>query len=141
MIRTTHPITPTQLTPTTFTAWLQGHIDPPSESLNIPDLARLFNHTTNSYKYLFFLFLLDILRRYPCQPTSPIAFFDLIVEMLANAWFPHSYTPSPTPPYPPPSGASRSNPTSTWPTPTTCSTWNTCATPTTKPCPPDHPGR
>jgi hypothetical protein len=137
-ILTTYPITPTQLTtalqiPTaTFTAWLQGHIDPPadrlaalistlhrlnpqaakdviqlyledanppifsptplppSEFLNIAALARLFNHTTNSYKYLFFLSLLDILRRQPCQPTSPIAFFELIVEMLANAWFPHS---------------------------------------------------
>ena len=64
---------------------------PPSDSLNIPALARLFNDTTNSYKYLFFLSLLDILRRHHFQPTSPIAFFDLIVEMLANAWFPHSY--------------------------------------------------
>ncbi|MFM7326276.1 MAG: hypothetical protein ACKO4L_15390, partial [Nodosilinea sp.] len=63
---------------------------PPSESLNIPALARLFNDTTNAYKYLFFLSLLDILRRHPCQPTSPIAFSDLIVEMLAHAWFPHS---------------------------------------------------
>jgi hypothetical protein len=62
---------------------------PPSPSLNIAALARLFNDTTNSYKYLFFLSLLDILRRHPCQPTSPITFFDLIVEMLANAWFPH----------------------------------------------------
>ncbi|MFM7471750.1 MAG: hypothetical protein ACKO5P_09610, partial [Nodosilinea sp.] len=26
---------------------------PPSDSLNIPALARLFNDTTNSYKYLF----------------------------------------------------------------------------------------
>ncbi len=52
--------------------------------------------TTNSYKYLFCLSLLDILRRHHFQPTSPIPFFDLIVEMLANAWFPHSYTPSPT---------------------------------------------
>ncbi|MFM7326004.1 MAG: hypothetical protein ACKO4L_13980, partial [Nodosilinea sp.] len=132
-ILTTYPITPTQLTTATFTAWLQGHLDPPadrlaalistlhqlnpqaaedviqlyleeanppsfsptplppSDSLNIPALARLFNDTTNAYKYLFFLSLLDILRRHHFQPTSPIAFFDLIVEMLANAWFPHSY--------------------------------------------------
>jgi hypothetical protein len=129
-ILTTYPITPTQLTTATFTAWLQGHLDPlsdrlaalistlhqlnpqapedviqlyledapspifsptslpPSQSLNISALARLFNDTTNSYKYLFFLSLLDI--RHPCQPTSPIAFSDLIVEMLAHAWFPHS---------------------------------------------------
>ena len=36
-----------------------------------------------------FIPLLNILRRHPFQPTSPIAFSDLIVEMLANAWFPH----------------------------------------------------
>ncbi len=49
------------------------------------------NDTTNAYKYLFFLSLLDILRRHQFQITAPIPFSDLIVEMLANAWFPHSY--------------------------------------------------
>ena len=137
-ILTTYPITPSQLTtalqiPTpTFTAWLQGYIDPPvdrlaalisalhrlnpqaaedfiqryledanspifppslppSQSLNIAALARLFNDTTNSYKYLFFLSLLDILRRHQFQIAAPIPLQDLIIEMLANAWFPHTY--------------------------------------------------
>ncbi|XGB41814.1 MAG: hypothetical protein LVS60_16550 [Nodosilinea sp. LVE1205-7] len=33
----------------------------------------------------------DILRRHQFQITAPIPLQDLIIEMLANAWFPHSY--------------------------------------------------
>lgn len=64
---------------------------PESERVNVSILAQLFNNTTNSYKYLFFLSLLDILKRRNFDVLSPISFTELVVEILANAWFPHTY--------------------------------------------------
>ncbi|QCS48116.1 hypothetical protein FEK30_00925 (plasmid) [Picosynechococcus sp. PCC 11901] len=64
---------------------------PTSERVNVSILAQLFNNTTNSYKYLFFLSLLDILKRRKFDVLSPISFVELVVEILANAWFPHTY--------------------------------------------------
>lgn len=64
---------------------------PNSEQVNVAALARLFDDTTNSYKFLFFLSLLDILKRRHFDVTTPISFQELIVEMLANAWYPHSF--------------------------------------------------
>ena len=64
---------------------------PESKQVNVSILAQLFNKTTNSYKYLFFLSLLDILKRTKFDVLSPISFVELIVEILANAWFPHTY--------------------------------------------------
>lgn len=63
---------------------------PGSSQVNVLALARLFADTTNSYKYLFFLSLLDILRRNHFTIES-VDFETLIVEMLANAWFPHTF--------------------------------------------------
>jgi transcriptional regulator with XRE-family HTH domain len=64
---------------------------PKSKQVNVSILAQLFNKTTNSYKYLFFLSLLDIIKRRKFDVISPISFVDLVVEILANAWFPHNY--------------------------------------------------
>jgi hypothetical protein len=64
---------------------------PNSEQVNVAALARLFGDTTNSYKFLSFLSLLDILKRRHFDVTTPISFQELIVEMLANAWYPHSF--------------------------------------------------
>jgi hypothetical protein len=64
---------------------------PIADDLNISALAGLFDSTTNSYKYLYFLSLLDILKRINFDNSSPISFQDIIVEMLANAWYPHKY--------------------------------------------------
>ncbi|AUC62553.1 hypothetical protein AA637_16025 (plasmid) [Cyanobacterium sp. HL-69] len=63
---------------------------PPSYSLNISVLSQLFNSTTNSYKYLFFSALLDILER-NLFDYQPIHFRELVIEMLANAWYPHVF--------------------------------------------------
>lgn len=63
---------------------------PRSSLVNVSALTRLFSDTTNSYKYLFFLSLLDILRRNHFAIES-VRFETLIVEMLANAWFPHTF--------------------------------------------------
>lgn len=64
---------------------------PASEEVNIAALSRLFADTTTSYKYIFFLSILDILKRRQFDVVQPIAFEDLIIEMLANAWYPHTY--------------------------------------------------
>jgi transcriptional regulator with XRE-family HTH domain len=64
---------------------------PPSNEVNVAALARLFSDTTNSYKYLFFISLLDILQRRQFEVLSSVSFQELIIEMLANAWYPHTY--------------------------------------------------
>ena len=64
---------------------------PESNQVNVAALARFFDDTTNSYKYLFFISLLDILRRRQFDVLSPISFKELGIEMLANAWYPHIY--------------------------------------------------
>ncbi len=70
---------------------ISGQKLPESNHLNISALARLFSDTTNSYKYLFFLSLLDILNRRHFEVLSPISFQEMVVEMLANAWYPHTF--------------------------------------------------
>ena len=64
---------------------------PTSESLDISALSRLFDKTTNSYKYIFLLSLLDIINRRRFSPSQSISFQELIVEMLVNAWYPYSF--------------------------------------------------
>jgi len=64
---------------------------PPSDKVDVSVLSLIFDKTTNSYKYLFFLALLDILKRRRFDILSPISFEEIIVEMLANAWYPHNY--------------------------------------------------
>jgi len=64
---------------------------PASEEVNIAALSRLFTDTTNSYKYIFFISILDILNRRKFDVSQPIFFEELIIEMLANAWYPHTY--------------------------------------------------
>ena len=64
---------------------------PRSQDLDVSALSRLFSDTTTSYKFLFFISLLDILKRRQFDVLSPISFQEIIVEMLANAWYPHTY--------------------------------------------------
>lgn len=64
---------------------------PPSGKVDVSVLSLILDKTTNSYKYLFFLALLDILKRRHFDVLSPISFEEIIVEMLANAWYPHNY--------------------------------------------------
>lgn len=72
-------------------ASLQPQKLPDSDRVDVGSLIRLFEKTTNSYKYLWFLSLLDILNRRKFDILSPISFMELTIEMLANAWYPHSY--------------------------------------------------
>jgi transcriptional regulator with XRE-family HTH domain len=64
---------------------------PQSDRVSVSTLARLFESTTNSYKYLFFLSILDILKRRQFDSSLSISFAELAVETLSNAWFPHIY--------------------------------------------------
>ncbi|MEA5417744.1 HNH endonuclease domain-containing protein [Spirulina sp. CCNP1310] len=65
---------------------------PNSEKVNVAALSQIFSSTTNSYKYLFFLSLLDILKREKFKTFTSITFENIIIEMLANAWYSHSYS-------------------------------------------------
>lgn len=64
---------------------------PEIEGLDVAAFSRLFDKTTTSYKYVFFLSLLDILRKRNFDAGSPISLKELAVEMLVNAWYPHTY--------------------------------------------------
>ncbi|WP_315787386.1 HNH endonuclease domain-containing protein [Fischerella sp. JS2] len=64
---------------------------PKSNKVNVTILSQIFNNITNSYKYLYFLSILDIIKRRNFDTLSPISFREIIVEMLANAWYPHNY--------------------------------------------------
>lgn len=63
---------------------------PHCNNLNIAALSSIFDNTTNSYKYLFFISLLDLIKNKKFS-VKEILFTDIIVEMLANAWYPHEY--------------------------------------------------
>lgn len=64
---------------------------PVSKSLNIAALSGLFYRTTNSYKYLYFLSILDILERRRFSFNAPISLREIFAEMLVLAWYPHYY--------------------------------------------------
>lgn len=65
---------------------LPGH-----EGLNIPALSGLFRTRRNSYKYLFFLALLDSVREADVDVTLEVDLDELAVGMLVVAWYPHTY--------------------------------------------------
>ena len=72
------------------------HQSPPPDlpgdaGLNIPALAGLFRHTTNSYKFVFFLALLELLERHRFDAERPYTYPEITLEMLALAWYPHTY--------------------------------------------------
>jgi hypothetical protein len=62
---------------------------PSADGLDIAALSKILSRTTNSYKFLFFISILDILKERNFQNAGQMSFFDLTVEMLANAWIPH----------------------------------------------------
>jgi HNH endonuclease len=63
---------------------------PSSENLDISTFSRLLDDKTNSYKILFLLSILDILSCRFFKADSSIPLKELAVEMLVNAWYPHS---------------------------------------------------
>jgi HNH endonuclease len=63
---------------------------PISNDLDISIFSRLFENTASSYKFVFFISLLDILKNDLFEVCSPISLKDLAIEMLVVAWYPHS---------------------------------------------------
>ena len=64
---------------------------PNASGLNVDNLSKLFDNTTNSYKYIFFLSLLDILSSRFFDSSKPILLRDILIEMLANSWYPYVF--------------------------------------------------
>ena len=64
---------------------------PHSDQLDIAALSGLFRHTTNSYKYLFFLSLLTLLKDRNFEIDDGILLKDIEIEMLVTAWYPHVF--------------------------------------------------
>ena len=61
---------------------------PNSDQLDIATLSGLFKHTANSYKYLFFISLLTLLKDRHFQVDDGIKLSDIEIEMLITAWYP-----------------------------------------------------
>jgi hypothetical protein len=75
----------------------------PTENMDVPPiepallspqqraaLAALFRNTTNSYKFLLFLTLVDVSRGHDGRSSLTLPLRELLGGMLATAWFPHA---------------------------------------------------
>ncbi len=63
---------------------------PYAKNLPISRLASIFNRRTNSYKYLFFTALLNLMEN-SCFKESVFYVNDIYTEMLTIAWYPHTF--------------------------------------------------
>ncbi len=61
---------------------------PNSASLPIEKLAAVFSNTTNSYKFYWFLALLENLKK---DNSNVIPLEDIIIEMVSTVWYPINY--------------------------------------------------
>ena len=64
---------------------------PDSDRLDIAALSGLFRHTTNSYKYLFFISLLTLIKEKNFAIDKGILLRELESEMLVTAWYPNVF--------------------------------------------------
>ena len=64
---------------------------PDSDRLDIAALSGLFRNTTNSYKYLFFLSLLTLIKERNFSIDKGILLRDIESEMLVTAWYPNVF--------------------------------------------------
>ncbi|QEN03379.1 hypothetical protein EW093_01220 [Thiospirochaeta perfilievii] len=58
-------------------------------NLNISSLSSIFNNTSASYKYIFFLSILNLIHENPNK--REFSYIDIEVEMIYLGWFPHTY--------------------------------------------------
>lgn len=61
---------------------------PESENIDISKLSSVFSDTTNSYKFYWFLAILDSLKE---NGNSIISMNDIALRMIANVWYPLDY--------------------------------------------------
>ena len=64
---------------------------PHSDQLNIAALSNLFTHTTNSYKYLFFMSLMSLMKDRHFQVEDGIQLSNFEIEMAVTAWYPRVF--------------------------------------------------
>jgi hypothetical protein len=64
---------------------------PDSAEVNAATLSRLFDNVTNSYKFLFFLALLESMERSQFRSEEWYATDAIVLDMLVLAWYPHVY--------------------------------------------------
>jgi 5-methylcytosine-specific restriction endonuclease McrA len=64
---------------------------PDSQDVDSNALARAFTDVTTSYKFLYFLALLDNAERIAFDSSTPISLKEIATDMLVVAWFPHIY--------------------------------------------------
>lgn len=63
---------------------------PRAQNLNVSALSRTLDDATNSYKYVFFLALLELLSHTGFDASRMIPLRTLATEMLVIAWYPHT---------------------------------------------------
>lgn len=61
---------------------------PTSNTLTIEPLTRIFKNTSATYKFYWFMGILDL---YVKKDMMRMNIWDIMVEMVANAWYPVSY--------------------------------------------------
>ena len=61
---------------------------PQNNKLPIPTLAGIFSNTTATYKFYWFVALLDIVVK---ERKTRISFWDIIAGMVAESWYPIHY--------------------------------------------------
>jgi HNH endonuclease len=61
---------------------------PESDELSVAQLSKVFNETTNSYKFYWFLAILDTLQK---TNNPRMSMQDLSLRMLATIWYPLDY--------------------------------------------------
>lgn len=64
---------------------------PESGDVNAMTLARIFDDYRNSYKFWFFLALLDCAERNFFDERIPLPIDEIVLDMLTLAWYPHVY--------------------------------------------------
>lgn len=66
---------------------MSSNVLPPEKKLPIHNLASVFNNTTASYKFYWFLSILDFVEK----GQRDIKYYDLFAQMVSNAWFTINY--------------------------------------------------
>lgn len=61
---------------------------PQSDTLKTEKLGKVFTHTTATYKFFWFLSILQILVK---RNSLRISMWDIVIRMVANAWYPIHY--------------------------------------------------
>ncbi|SDY40831.1 hypothetical protein SAMN05421644_1617 [Allochromatium warmingii] len=64
---------------------------PSALNLEVDALSKIFQHTTNSYKFVFFLALLELLKLHCFNSKRVFSYNEITIEMLVIAWFPYKF--------------------------------------------------